>query len=1086
MSHFKLGNTVLRVASTASSGGTLTLTNASFRYQQITGTANHTVVLPDTTTLPKGWAFIISNRSTGTVTVNYNGGSNATTLNTNTQKTFLVFDNVTAIGDWDISNEAVAGSGGSVTSGDKLSALANLGSSNYKDAENTARLLPFMAEEIGGTFWETKTSMPSQKQDTCSDSLNGYGYVPGGNAGGPDLTSTFRYDDDNNYWLTRGVLNTARSTHGCFALGNFLYVAGGGSGITSVEKYDDSANTWAAVANLGTGVGNPGSFGLSDYGIVVGGINGGSYIATTQMYDAVADAWYNRANYNDTLDGRANGVNVNGNGYVFGSRNNATTLIDPERYFKEENYWLTVKTMNSPTIRSAVASMNGLGYCFGGNTSNTVNQEYYDYLNYWLNRSALPTGIGSTSAFSLNGQAYIAGTGGVATVQRYNNSRFVQSSIVKKTSLSPTSIFISTTLNDAAVTSGIRVRTDGNTWKYADSNKDKILKQGQSVNNKLVPTPYYYTIGGFNGGTVYGTNEFYNDQQNTWTSRQAISTARHSGASIAISAGLGYYITGSTVANSPSGNVTTNERYDDLVNAWTSRTAITTSRIWVGAFALDGSAYVAGGQIAAGPAAVATVEKYSETLNSWSSVASLSSARIEMGSCAFLGHGYVSGANAPGVSAIHDRYNAITDAWTNRTSLPAARAAASDFVIYDKKYTCGGINGGFQSSVYEYDQQTDAFVTKTSLNTSRRAGSPASVGGYGYIGSGTTSSAVTEKFDPLANTWTNVASLSVARDYLNNHSAGPYRNYDLQIGLSTYLTAVGSTTWIARASLPASKRTYQMMTINGNAYSAGGFDGAESALNDRYNTHINTWTRDNSRPLAAYEIGNATLLGFGYSTGGFAPGESTGHYQFNAEAHSWTSKSSISPANASLRLTALGGFLYRSGGRESSVGVNTHQVYSPAADTWTSKAGMNTARGFVTMIHNPGFIMAIGGQNAAATKQSSTEIYNDATNVWLNKASISTAKNSMGCGSSKAITGIVGGDTGSLTAVVEYYNWDANTWANKTNYPASYTVQGGADLGDSTLFAGGHDGSSQVANVWLSSPALSSVLVGAGLRVTES
>lgn len=55
--------------STATAGGTTTLTNTSSYYQQFTGTSSQTVVLPVTSTLQTGWTFHIVNNSTGNVTV---------------------------------------------------------------------------------------------------------------------------------------------------------------------------------------------------------------------------------------------------------------------------------------------------------------------------------------------------------------------------------------------------------------------------------------------------------------------------------------------------------------------------------------------------------------------------------------------------------------------------------------------------------------------------------------------------------------------------------------------------------------------------------------------------------------------------------------------------------------------------------------------------------------------------------------------------------------------------------------------------------------------------------------------------------
>lgn len=91
------------VASTATAAGTTTLTKDSQTNQTFTGSTTQTVVLPNATTLPVGRRFYITNRSTGSVTVNFNGGSLARTLIAGDQATFIVKTNGTSAGTWDIS-----------------------------------------------------------------------------------------------------------------------------------------------------------------------------------------------------------------------------------------------------------------------------------------------------------------------------------------------------------------------------------------------------------------------------------------------------------------------------------------------------------------------------------------------------------------------------------------------------------------------------------------------------------------------------------------------------------------------------------------------------------------------------------------------------------------------------------------------------------------------------------------------------------------------------------------------------------------------------------------------------------------------
>lgn len=97
------------VATTATAGSTTTLTVASAQFQQFTGSSTQTVVLPDATTLVTGQSFIISNRSSGAVTVNANGGGGVTTIAAGTVQTVTLITNGTSAGSWDTGANSSSG-----------------------------------------------------------------------------------------------------------------------------------------------------------------------------------------------------------------------------------------------------------------------------------------------------------------------------------------------------------------------------------------------------------------------------------------------------------------------------------------------------------------------------------------------------------------------------------------------------------------------------------------------------------------------------------------------------------------------------------------------------------------------------------------------------------------------------------------------------------------------------------------------------------------------------------------------------------------------------------------------------------------
>jgi hypothetical protein len=102
-----IGNAV----TTPTAGTTTTLTIASAPFQQFTGSSTQTVVLPNATTLVVGHQFVITNRSSGAVTVNMNGGGLLQTLAASSFTIFTLVNNGTAAGTWDAIYSSGGGSG---------------------------------------------------------------------------------------------------------------------------------------------------------------------------------------------------------------------------------------------------------------------------------------------------------------------------------------------------------------------------------------------------------------------------------------------------------------------------------------------------------------------------------------------------------------------------------------------------------------------------------------------------------------------------------------------------------------------------------------------------------------------------------------------------------------------------------------------------------------------------------------------------------------------------------------------------------------------------------------------------------------
>ena len=105
MGSFSQGALIEQLTSTATSGSTTALTSSSTTWQRFTGTSIETVTLPDATTLKDGRYFIIENRSSGVLTVNFNGPTLAATIQSGSERTFNLYDNGSAAGDWAVGTQ---------------------------------------------------------------------------------------------------------------------------------------------------------------------------------------------------------------------------------------------------------------------------------------------------------------------------------------------------------------------------------------------------------------------------------------------------------------------------------------------------------------------------------------------------------------------------------------------------------------------------------------------------------------------------------------------------------------------------------------------------------------------------------------------------------------------------------------------------------------------------------------------------------------------------------------------------------------------------------------------------------------------
>src|SRR6266581_2976372 len=187
------------------------------------------------------------------------------------------------------------------------------------------------------------------------------------------------------------------------------------------------------------------------------------------------------------------------------------------------------------------------------------------------------------------------------------------------------------------------------------------------------------------------------------------------------------------------------ERYDPVLDAWTTLASMNTARAGAAAAVIDDGIFVIGGrQSTGGPCSggpyLTTVEKYDIDTDTWSPVAPLPNQRSDMAAVAHGGKIYVfGGCSSTGVTKEVDMYDPQTNTWTTGL-MPMTTARASLVAGHsgDNVYAIGGTNGVSASNANEvYDVAHNSW-SNAPMTTARQEAGVNSHGGRIYVVGGAT------------------------------------------------------------------------------------------------------------------------------------------------------------------------------------------------------------------------------------------------------------------------------------------------------------------------------------------------------------
>src|SRR5947209_15719330 len=247
---------------------------------------------------------------------------------------------------------------------------------------------------------------------------------------------------------------------------------------------------------------------------------------------------------------------------------------------------------------------------------------------------------------------------------------------------------------------------------------------------------------GYSGGYTNQTR-LYNINTDLWSAGTAAPLpARAEAASGDTTHGGFLYVIG---GEGSTGVLADLQRYDPVMDMWTTLTSMPTPRAGAAAAVIDDGIFVIGGrQSTGGPCSggpySGAVEKYDIDTDTWSTVAPLPNPRSDLAAVAHGGKIYVFGgctgtASAPSVTNEVDMYDPQTNTWTTGlASMPTPRASLVAGHSGDQVYASGGTDGVSASNKNDvYDIPSNSWSTNTPMPTARQEAGVNSHGGRIYV-----------------------------------------------------------------------------------------------------------------------------------------------------------------------------------------------------------------------------------------------------------------------------------------------------------------------------------------------------------------
>ncbi len=315
-------------------------------------------------------------------------------------------------------------------------------------------------------------------------------------------------------------------------------------------------------------------------------------------------------------------------------------------------------------------------------------------------------------------------------------------------------------------------------------------------------------------------------------------------------------------------------------------------------------------------------------------------------------------------------------AWTTLAPVPSVRQEISTAVLDGKIYVIAGFNssGGNTSTVDVYDPRTNTWSSAAPLPIATNHNAAAVAAGRLYAFGGTSNR--TFVYNPQTNSWSDVAPMrfqhanTPAVGVINDRiyvagGNGPNMN---QTELEVYDPAAN--TWTQLASMSVPRNHTAGGAINGKFYVVGGRPGttAASAL-EVYDPQTNAWARLRDMPTGRSGIGAAVVNGELYVFGGEQPRQFSEVEVYNPLNNTWTQLAPMQTPKHGIFVAVIDNKIYiPAGATQQGLGAtNIHEVFTVNTASTVSAASFEGKLASKAIV--AGFGSGLATTTQAATSQ---------------------------------------------------------------------------------------------------------------------